>query len=213
MAILLIAFSFYYVFKAGNECKSILEYTSSEENLENLKEYYLEYELIVYGNKTVNKYNYKESYKKEDDLNEYFRFEVENNDFGNVVYEITNNSLKISSNSQISLFNLENYNVTKTNLYSVITFLNMYFDLKDNSDITCVTEYDDYIIFSINFDKNLDSENINPNYKLLLNNNGINISKLELYVSKKDYNLKRYIGYTNLDKACFEINYVKSEIK
>ena len=215
VAILLIVLSFKFIFKAAEESKSILDYASAN-NFEKLKDYYLEYELTVYGNKSINKYNYKETYKIQDDYNEYFKFEIEDETFGTMSYEISNNMLKISSTNQLNIYNIENYSFSKCNLYSLSTFFNIYYDIKnafeDNSSYIYNEEYDDYIILGIKFGEQIENESINSNYKAILNNNGINIKKLELYISKEDYNLRKLMGIKNDDTVYFEVNYLKSII-
>lgn len=215
VAILLIILSFYLVTKASNNSKNILDYVATN-SLENFKAYNLEYNLIVYGNKTINNYKLKEEYKKIDENNEYFKFDVSDSKNKSFTYEFTNNSLKIYSDGQLNVYEIPNYDINKVNLYSLASFLNIYYEIK-NSSCNCnnycdYIEYDDNIILQINFNNEC-NDNVNlGKYNYIVKNIGISISKLELVLDKYTLLPKKYIGYTKENKAYFEIIYNKVEI-
>ena len=215
VAILLIVLSFYLVNKAANSSKNILDYVA-ENSLEKLKSYNLEYDLTVFGNKTTNKYNLQEEYKKIDDINEYFKFNINSDNVTNFTYEFNNNSLKIYSKEQLNVYEIPNYNINKVNLYSLATFLNIYNEIK-SSNCNCnnycnYIEYENDIILEINFkDICKDNESLKE-YNEILKNVGMSVSKLELVLNKDNMLPKKYIGYSKEDKACFEIIYNKVQI-
>lgn len=214
VAILLISLSFHLVTNAANEVRNIMDLAVSND-LENLKKYELNYELIVYSNKTINRYTAYESYIKQNDIDETFKFSIINEVGIDLNYEISNNMLKIYSSNQINEYVINDYDISKINLYSLSTFFDIYYEIK-NSGCTCNNriyskEEGEVIEFGILFDKNVcQYETSILNYNKILSEEGIHIEKLSMFVDKNTKNPIKYIAYglkNGEEKALFEINY------
>jgi hypothetical protein len=130
IAFILIATSFFLVSKDSFGSKIGIECDSS---IFNMKSYYTEYSVKINSNKNSNVYNMKEWYLKRSDNSENFKFET-TNELGNIIsYVIANNSLKITNFSEKYEYLLSEYIVTKKNLLSISTFIDIYNKVKNGS--------------------------------------------------------------------------------
>ncbi len=216
IAICLIVLSFYLVTNAANEIKNGID-LNNEEFIKKIKSYYLEYEVTVYGNKTINRYSIKEKYDIKDEYNEYFKFDIKGENKKNITYEFNNNSLTISSENQLNIYNIENYDFSKTNLFSLYTFYNLYIEIK-NSECNCENyifeeEDKDNLIYGIVLYDKCEQEVNLVNYNRVLTENNMNISKIVLVISKNTKIPIKYIGYDEEENTYFEVEYKKVEIK
>lgn len=214
IAILLISLSFYLITNAANDVKNIMDLAVSQD-LENLKKYELEYNLKVFSNKTINYYKVKEFYEKLDDIDDNFKFSIVDENNFDINYEISSKLLKIYSSSQINQYVIENYDVSKINLYSMFTFFDMYHAIKKSGcscDNKIYSKEDEKTIeFGILFDKNICQFETNIiNYNKLLSEEGIHLEKLSMFVDKNTNIPIKYVAYcldNNKERALFEIEY------
>lgn len=212
----LIAISFYIVNRAADNCRNMAD-VLLQDNIINPISYNLEYEIIVYGNKTTNRYKAYETYKKESEIdNEYFKIRTVNEDGVDIMYEINGKNLNISSsNSGPLTFYLEDYNVSKINLYSLSTFIDLYYNIK-RIDCNCENyiyknETDTTYLVGINIDNSCELESGLMDFRRKVKESGMDISKVELEMSKKDMKPIKYIAYDSNGKAYFEITYENVE--
>ena len=205
IASLLITISFIYI------------YLKKDKNIEaveifDLKGYCAEYELVTFSNKNQNSYYIKEWYSNE---NESFKIEFENELKEKVTYVLTNNTLSINSDKQLSTFNIYEYNPSKTNLLSIGTFIELYNKVLNKNDnvIKIENKNVDNIKHYMIYLNNKDNEKINQNlegYEDILND-GLKISKLELTVNEKNIPTEYYV-FDEQNKIILGIKYVKFNI-
>lgn len=201
------------VYKVMGE-NSNIENLSNIDNIFSTLNYECKYHVSVLSNKTLNKYNFKEIYEKRDEENEYFCFITKNELGEEIKYIIDEKSLKITSSSQINEYILSNYVVSKKNLLSISTFINLYNNLKvnyqENSEnksykieIEEIENIISYKIIFLNFDNELLGE-----YKEFEN-----LSKMELLLSKESRLPLQYIVYDKDGNAFIEVEYTFFSIK
>lgn len=192
------------------------EKLNNDNDLFDLKGYYTEYELLTFSNKNQNSYYIKEWYLN-DNGSESFKTEFESASKDKVTYILTENTLKISSDKQLSSFNIDSFNISKKNLLSLSTFFEIYNKILNNNDNKTMKienkNIDNTKHYIIYIDKS-ENENDNDNavfeeYNEILND-GLNISKIELVVNDKNIPIEYYIlddkenvitgiKYTNFD--------------
>ena len=140
--------------------------TTKQREIFDISTYKLECTLTVISNKTENKYNIKEEY---DGLTNTFYFE---DLLGNeVVFSNVNNKFILKSKAQI--YDLEFENKYRTNLLSLLTYLNM---INNNKYFQTVKKENKYII-TLNKDvKEIDE------YSDIFSK-GINVKKIEIFIN------------------------------
>ena len=219
VAVILIVFSFYAVFKRSDE-------SYSKEELFTYNTYYSKYKVVTYSNKNQNTYEIEE-YCLRNDSDTKFRFNTLNSD-NNYSYIVTKDYFSIKSDNQINQINNLINNRYNANILSVSTFIDIYSKInviiennlfKENYGIiTKVEEKDSYIIYNINLTDidNLDEDSLE-------NSNSLNayikelsgqmkISKLELILDKNTNIPVEYIVYTDNNKAYIDITYNEFKI-
>ncbi|MEG2310674.1 MAG: hypothetical protein RSB76_01645 [Clostridia bacterium] len=174
--------------------------------------YITEYEVNINSNKNSNRYNIKEWYLNENNI-ESFKFETQNNEL-NMSYTIANNELKITSKGQINEYYLSEYIVNKKNILSISTFFEIYKNIINKTSNVCYKtmskEYEDKICYSIIFNleeiKKNKTNDIVLEYNNILRDN-IFISKLELIVNRDTNIPVEYIIYDENKNAYIDILY------
>lgn len=211
----------------GITMKIVLKENLSLDNLENsstLKKervfkatnYNTKYTATVISNKTTNKYEFEEEYKK-DGEKENFKISTKNELGEKITYEIYDNNLKISAEGQISEYILSDYLVKKTNILSLSTFISLYNDIEENIKNTNeklntkieVEANENTIVFKIIING---YDSLFTNYSDIIES-GKKITKMELVVSNKDYTPLFYTIYDENDKAFVDIEYTLFDIK
>ena len=125
--------------------------------------------------------------------------------------------LKITSDEQISNFDIENYGIYKKNLISVSTFLSLYNKIVNESkDIIFKIEsniVDDKSYYTVQINKtkiNSNDENFKE-YEFLLKD-GLNIGKLELVIDNKKKMPNEYYVFNDDDEVIIGVKYTKFDI-
>ena len=157
-----------------------------------------------------------------DNEKENFKFDFKNEEDEHVIFTILDKSINITSDKQISSLNIDDYNVSKTNLLSISTFFNIYnnFLEKENENIKLETKNIDenthYIVNINNFNnfnnKNMDNANESLSYFSFLLNKGLKISKIELIVNNDNIPIEYYIVDEN-SKVFLSIKFTNFDIK
>lgn len=208
IAISLIIISFLYIY-----LKKDIEIDKT--SLFNIKGYHAEYELVVFSNKNQNSYYIKEWYLN-DNENESFKLEFENESKEKVTYFLTKNTLNISSDMQLSSFNLDSYNIDKKNLISISTFLELYGKVLSVSEENKIKienkNIDNTKHYIIHIDKanNQNVSQIFAEYEDILSD-GLNISKIELVVNDKNKPIEYYV-FDDKQNVIIGIKYTKFDI-
>lgn len=221
-SITLIILSFVQVSKGSNGISfDNLFSMLSKENIFNMSSYYSECEATVLSNKNRNVYNFNEWYQKNKSGNETFRFEFLNNGTPSTTYIFKDNILQVKNIDQISVYSIEQYLIQKTNLFSTVTFIDMYNKIENGiKDKTTKDEVskcfkienksdDSKIYLTILFSK----ENIRKSYlemcKMLdgLLSQGMNVERVELVLDKKTNTPNLLNVYDDKDKIWLAITY------
>lgn len=212
IAVLLILISFICIYNSKQTNNGII----NKDKIFNLGNYYAEYDLTIFSNKNQNTYCIKEWYFN-DNSNEKFRFDFENDNKEKITYMLSKNMLKITSNEQISNFDIENYGIDKKNLISVSTFLSLYNEIvKESKDIIFKIEsniVDDKSYYTVQINKtkiNSNDENFKA-YEFLLKD-GLNIGKLELVIDNKKKMPNEYYVFNDDDEVIIGVKYTKFDI-
>lgn len=156
-----------------------------ENNIYDIKGYEAEYTITIVSNKTKNTYDMYE-YFSENDEKDYFKFEFTNNANEKYTYILKDKSITISSNKQINILNIKDYDFFKENLISLSTFFKIYKDIELKKD-------DNYKLEKNKVD-NTTILSISP-----LNKEGemfrkeLNISKLELIIDMNNKPIEYYV--------------------
>lgn len=209
IAVLLIVISFVCIY-GGNKGSF-----NNKDEIFNLKGYYAEYDLTTFSNKNQNTYYIKEWYLN-DNSNEKFRFDFKDDNNDEISYVLSDNMLRISSNTQLSKFNIEDYAINKKNLLSISTFSNICNNiLNQNSNNLLKLERKTidnrlHYIMEIDKEKNDDSEFFN-NYDFLFDE-GLDIKKIELIVDNSRNIPEEYYVFTDNDKIMLGVKYTKFDI-
>lgn len=221
VATILIAISIYLI--TLNKKEIVIE---KKDDIFNVNSYNAEYNITVVSNKTTNKYHMKEEYKKEvtennenAQENEFFKFVTSNEIGDTITYEITNNSLKISSSNEINNYILSDYLMKKRNIFSFSTFSSIYNDInllnEDSSKNSCAKitteEFDNKTLYRMTFKKDCNCE-ICTKYKELFRA-GIQITKLELVISNETNMPIEYVVYNKDNMAYIDISYENFQLK
>lgn len=207
VAIVLIGITIYQIVNDENVNIGI----GNKINIFDIKKYDCGANVKIYGNKTINDYYIEEEYESIDEQYKY-KFKAKNESNSEVSYLIENNTLKISSDSQISEYILSDYIVKKSNILSFSTFISMYNDvekyIKENNN-------SDYIKIEI---EEIEDKTC---YRMIINNSkidilneykdifkeGMNINKFELFILNETNIPKEYIIYDKNDNAYIDIQY------
>lgn len=215
-AIFLIIIAFFSVYNKENR-----KVKTNKNELFLIKSYIAEYDLTTFSNKNQNTYHMKEWYLN-DNEKENFKFDFKNEEDEHVIFTILDKSINITSDKQISSLNIDDYNVSKTNLLSISTFFNIYnnFLEKENENIKLETKNIDenthYIVNINNFNnfnnKNMDNANESLSYFSFLLNKGLKISKIELIVNNDNIPIEYYVVDEN-SKVFLSIKFTNFDIK
>lgn len=217
VAITLIAFTMKLVLKNNGSLSNLSEIGDfKKEKLFKTEEYSVKYLATIVSNKTINKYEFEEEYKK-DGEKENFKISTKNELGEKITYEIIGNNLKISAEGQISEYILSDYLVKKTNILSLSTFISLYNEVEEsikstNEKLNTKIEVDakeDTIVFKIIING---YDSLFKNYSDIIES-GKKITKMELTVSNKDYTPLFYTIYDENDKAFVDIEYTLADIK
>lgn len=212
IAIVLMAVSFFLIFKSGSDIKIYSKY-----DIFNANSYYAEYKLRVFSNKNQNEYEIKEWYKKENEGYK-FKFKTQNDNNINFIYEGTDKEINIYSDEQLNKISLSNTIIEKENLISISTFIDMFsildekiknneFDTNEYCKIT-ETHEDENICYKILFKENSDKKcEICRKYL-----NGMNIGQIELIINEKTFAPSQYIIYDKSGNAMYDIMYEKFDV-
>lgn len=185
----------------------------SQNELYDLTSYYSESSVTVISNKNRNTYNINEWYKKINNENEYFKFDILNNiDSSTTSYVFKDNTLKVKNTNQSSEFVLDNYSIRKNNILSFATFLALYSDSKNlNCKYVKIEENEDdnnittKLIFNFSGNDYQSNEFYNK-YKDILDG-GIKISSIELILDKKNNIPKSLNAYDSKGKVWIDLDY------
>lgn len=156
-----------------------------ENNIYDIKGYEAEYTITIVSNKTKNTYDMYE-YFSENDEKEYFKFEFTNDANEKYTYILKDKSITISSNKQINILNIKDYDFFKENLISLSTFFKIYKDIelkKDNNYKLEKNKVDNTTILSIS-PLNKEGEMFRKE---------LNISKLELIIDMNNKPIEYYV--------------------
>ncbi len=212
-AIFLIIIAFFSVYNKENR-----KVKTNKNELFLIKSYIAEYDLTTFSNKNQNTYHMKEWYLN-DNEKENFKFDFKNEEDEHVIFTILDKSINITSDKQISSLNIDDYNVSKTNLLSISTFFNIYnnFLEKENENIKLETKNIDenthYIVNINNINnKNMDNANESLSYFSFLLNKGLKISKIELIVNNDNIPIEYYVVDEN-SKVFLSIKFTNFDIK
>ncbi len=209
IAIVLIVFSFIYIFKVSN---SNLDNKYTKIQLFDAKSFYAEYRVNVYSNKNKNEYRIKEWYLKNGDE---YNFRIEANYGENsFVYLGTNDTISIKANDQISKMDLS-YDSAKSNMLSISTFVELYNEINEqieNNSKCCnidEIEHDDNLSYVVKLNSE-GNKNADTNFCKICSkfiNNGMKVSKFELIIQKGKLIPKEYIIYDNSGNTYIDIMY------
>lgn len=156
-----------------------------ENNIYDIKGYEAEYTITIVSNKTKNTYDMYE-YFSENDEKDYFKFEFTNDANEKYTYILKDKSITISSNKQINILNIKDYDFFKENLISLSTFFKIYKDIelkKDNNYKLEKNKVDNTTILSIS-PLNKEGEMFRKE---------LNISKLELIIDMNNKPIEYYV--------------------
>ncbi len=177
-----------------------------ENNIYDIKGYDAEYNVTVVSNKTNNTYImheiYTENYEKK-----YFKFEFINNLDEKFTYIFKDNSVEMSSNKQINIFEIKEYDFFSENLISLSTFLELYKNIelkKDNDYKIEKNKVNDTTVLIISA-----LDNITKDSGIFRKN--LNVSKLELILNK-DNNPIEYYVLDKDDSMILGIKYTKFNV-
>jgi len=156
-----------------------------ENNIYDIKGYEAEYTITIVSNKTKNTYDMYE-YFSENNEKDYFKFEFTNDANEKYTYIFKDKSITISSNKQINILNIKDYDFFKENLISLSTFFKIYKDIelkKDNNYKLEKNKVDNTTILSIS-PLNKEGEMFRKE---------LNISKLELIIDMNNKPIEYYV--------------------
>ena len=156
-----------------------------ENNIYDIKGYEAEYTITIVSNKTKNTYDMYE-YFSENNEKDYFKFEFTNDANEKYTYIFKDKSITISSNKQINILNIKDYDFFKDNLISLSTFFKIYKDIelkKDNNYKLEKNKVDNTTILSIS-PLNKEGEMFRKE---------LNISKLELIIDMNNKPIEYYV--------------------
>ena len=145
---------------------------------------------------------YTENYEKK-----YFKFEFINNLDEKFTYIFKDNSVEMSSNKQINIFEIKEYDFFSENLISLSTFLELYKNIelkKDNDNKIEKNKVNDTTVLIISA-----LDNITKDSGIFRKN--LNVSKLELILNK-DNNPIEYYVLDKDDSMILGIKYTKFNV-
>lgn len=220
IAAILIVYSLIKVLNGKNDMIFDNFFNSLQKNeLFNMTSYCVESQITVVSNKNRNVYNISEWYKRKDDQNEYFKFNIKSNQGSITSYIFKDNVLQVKNSDQESIYLLKDYVIKKTNIMSFATFVSLYNDINKYQLKNCTIQEqknnDNTITIKINFnDINKLSEENNEFYQKYkeLFDYGIKLKTIQVIIdSNKSIPLSMSVS-NNKNEIWIDIDYINFKI-